>query len=50
MNQSKELQVKEKQEVQSHGEQTRPSLVFTPDTDIYETVDDLVLLTDFARR
>lgn len=43
---TKELKVKEKQEVSSPAEQTRPGLVFTPDVDIFETEKELVLLAD----
>jgi HSP20 family molecular chaperone IbpA len=43
---SKELQVKEKQEVTSPSEQTRPGLVFTPEVDIFETDHEITLLAD----
>lgn len=43
---SKELQVKEKQEVSSPAEQTTPGLVFTPSVDIFETEKEIVLLAD----
>ena len=43
---TKELKVKDKQEVSSPAEQTRPGLVFTPDVDIFETEKELVLLAD----
>ncbi|MGB5985514.1 MAG: Hsp20/alpha crystallin family protein [Desulfobacterales bacterium] len=43
---NKELQVKEKQEVSAAAEQTRPGLVFTPDVDIFEKDDELILLAD----
>jgi HSP20 family molecular chaperone IbpA len=46
MDQTKELQVKEKQEVAVPAEQTRPGLVFTPDVDIYETDREITLLAD----
>ena len=46
MAESKELQVKEKNEVTSPAEQTRPGLVFTPDVDIFETEKELTLLAD----
>lgn len=46
MVESKELQVKEKQEVAVPAEQTRPGLVFTPDVDIFETERDITLLAD----
>lgn len=44
--QSKEIQVKDKQEVASPAEQTRPGLVFTPDVDIFETETAITLLAD----
>lgn len=43
---SKELQVKEKQEVAAPAEQTRPGLVFTPQVDIFETDRELTILVD----
>jgi HSP20 family molecular chaperone IbpA len=43
---SKDLKVKEKQEVSSSAEQTRPGLVFTPDVDIFETDRNIILLAD----
>ncbi len=43
---SKELKVREKQEVSSQTEQTRPGPVFTPDVDIFETEKEIVLLAD----
>jgi len=46
MTDSKELRVKDKQEVSSPAEQTRPGLVFTPEVDIYETETGIVLLAD----
>ncbi|MDL1968510.1 MAG: Hsp20/alpha crystallin family protein [Deltaproteobacteria bacterium] len=46
MAESKELQVKEKQEVASSGEHTRPGLVFTPAVDIFETDREITLLAD----
>jgi HSP20 family molecular chaperone IbpA len=42
----KELKVKEKQEVTSPAEQTKPGLVFTPSVDIFENDKELVLLAD----
>jgi HSP20 family molecular chaperone IbpA len=42
----KELQVKEKQEVAASAEQTRTGLVFTPDVDIFENDNELILLAD----
>ncbi|MFO7496114.1 MAG: Hsp20/alpha crystallin family protein [Desulfobacterales bacterium] len=44
--QFKEIQVKDKQEVSSPAEQTRPGLVFTPDVDIFETEMAITLLAD----
>lgn len=46
MAESKELQVKEKQEVTAPAEQTRPGLVFTPEVDIFETEREIILLAD----
>ena len=43
---AKELKVKEKQEVTSPAEQTKPGLVFTPSVDIFEDEKELVLLAD----
>ena len=45
-NDTKELKIKEKQEVSIPAEQTRPGLVFTPLVDIFETQKALVLLAD----
>jgi HSP20 family protein len=44
--QSKEIQVKPKQEVTGPSEQTRPGVVYTPDVDIFETDKEIVLLAD----
>jgi len=46
MNASKELQVKDKQEVASPAEQTRPGVVFTPEVDIFENEQEITLLAD----
>lgn len=46
MTASKELQVKEKQEIASQVEQTRPGLVFTPAVDIFESDQEITLLAD----
>ena len=46
MTESKELQVKEKHEVDSPAEQTRPGVVFTPDMDIFEDDRQITLLAD----
>lgn len=43
---TKDLQVKPKQEVTTAAEQTRPGLVFTPNVDIFETERELTLLAD----
>ena len=43
---SKEIQVKPKQELTSPAEQTRPGLVFTPNVDIFETDKGITLLAD----
>ncbi len=43
---SRALQAKEKAEVTSTGEQTRPGLVFTPAVDIFETDKEITLLAD----
>lgn len=44
--QSKELKVREKQEVASPAEQTTPGLLFTPAVDIFETEKEITLLAD----
>ncbi|MFZ7127941.1 MAG: Hsp20/alpha crystallin family protein [Desulfobacterales bacterium] len=43
---SKELKVREKQEVATPAEQTRPGLVFVPRVDIFENERELTLLAD----
>ena len=43
---SKEIQVKPKQELTSPAEQTRPGLVFTPSVDIFETDQEITLMAD----
>ena len=45
-NESKEIQVKPKQEISTASEQTRPGLVFTPSVDIFETDHEITLLAD----
>ncbi len=45
-NDTKELKVKEKQELDSPAELTRPGLVFTPSVDIFENDKEIVLLAD----
>jgi len=42
----KALQAKEKAEVTSQAEQTRPGVVFTPAVDIFETDKEITLLAD----
>ncbi|BBO81587.1 Hsp20/alpha crystallin family protein [Desulfosarcina ovata] len=46
MSDTQELKVREKQEVASPAEQTKPGLVFTPSVDIFETDKSLTLLVD----
>jgi len=43
---SKSIQVKEKSELTTPAEQTRPGLVFTPAVDIFETEKEITLLAD----
>ena len=43
---SKEIKVREKQELTSPAEQTTPGLVFTPAVDIFETEKEITLLAD----
>jgi HSP20 family molecular chaperone IbpA len=43
---SKALQAKDKAEVTTPAEQTRPGLVFTPQVDIFETEKEITLLAD----
>ena len=43
---SKALQAKEKAELTTPAEQTRPGLVFTPAVDIFETDKEITLLAD----
>jgi len=43
---AKKLQVKEKQEVSTDAEQTRPGAVYTPDVDIFESEKELTVLAD----
>jgi len=43
---TKELQAKEKQELTTSAEKTKPGLMFTPDVDIFETEIALTLLAD----
>jgi HSP20 family molecular chaperone IbpA len=44
--QSRALQAKEKAEMTSPAEQTRPGLIFTPSVDIFETEKEITLLAD----
>jgi len=44
--QSNELKVREKQELTSPAEQTKPGLIFTPAVDIFETEKEITLLAD----
>lgn len=46
MSEEKNLQVQEKEEVQSETERTRDMPAFVPNADIYETEDQIVLLVD----
>lgn len=46
MSETKELQVKEKQEVTTPAEHTKPGLIFTPAVDIYENDNEIILLAD----
>jgi HSP20 family molecular chaperone IbpA len=46
MSDTRELQVREKEEVSTPAEQTRPGLVFSPRVDIFETDREIVLLAD----
>lgn len=43
---SKALQAKEKREIQSPAEQTKPGFTFSPEVDIYETDRHVMLLAD----
>ena len=42
----KELQVREKRELQADAERTKPGLVFTPAVDIFESEQAITLLAD----
>ena len=46
MSESKDIQVRDKQEVTSPAEQTKPGPVFSPDVDIFENDKEIVLLAD----
>ncbi len=43
---NKELKAREKQELSTPAEQTKPGLVFTPAVDIFETEKEITLLAD----
>ena len=43
---AKELKVREKQELSTDTEQTRPGPVYTPDVDIFESETDITMLAD----
>jgi len=42
----KELQVRQKKELQTDAEQTKPGVVFTPAVDIFESEREITLLAD----
>lgn len=46
MSDAKELKIREKQEVASPAEQTKPGPVFTPHVDIFETETAITMLAD----
>jgi len=46
MTDSKEIKVREKQELTSPAEQTTPGIVFSPQVDIFETDKEITLLAD----
>ena len=46
MNETKDIQAKEKTEVAGPNEQTTPGPVFSPDVDIFENEHEIVLLAD----
>jgi HSP20 family molecular chaperone IbpA len=46
MSEDRELQVKEKQELVTSAEQTKPGLVFTPNVDIFETETAITMMVD----
>lgn len=43
---SREIKVREKQEISASAEPTRPGLVFTPRVDIYENDNEITVLAD----
>lgn len=46
MTDTRDIQVKEKQEVRAPAEQTKPGPVFSPEVDIFENAREIVLLAD----
>lgn len=46
MAESKEIKAKEKKEISTQGEQTKPGLTFSPEVDIFETDREIVMLAD----
>ena len=46
MAETKDLKVREKQEVTTPAEQTKPGLVFTPSVDIFESENEITLMAD----
>lgn len=46
MTDSKDIKVREKQELTAPAEQTKPGAVFTPQVDIFETEKEITLLAD----
>ena len=42
----RELQIREKQELQTDAEHTRPGLIFTPMVDIFESEKEITVLAD----
>jgi len=46
MTDSKEIKVREKQELTTPAEQTTPGIVFSPQVDIFETDKEITLLAD----
>jgi HSP20 family molecular chaperone IbpA len=46
MTDSKDIKVREKQELTTPAEQTTPGMVFTPQVDIFETEKEITLLAD----
>lgn len=46
MVESKEIKAKDKKEITTPGEQTKPGLTFSPEVDIFETDREIVMLAD----